>query len=131
MIKTKTDFICKIHLIISILIVVPVAFVYGFSPSLQFNIQLNTIDEHNFFKAIMGLYLGFSMLWILGVFKSIYLKIALITNVIFMLGLGFGRVLSILLEGLPTFGYVFGTFAELFLGFYGLWVLKKKALVLP
>jgi len=121
----KQDIITKIHVIISVCIVVPVAFVYGFNPSSQFDIHLNTIDEHNFFKAIMGLYLGFSTLWILGLFKTNYLKLALVTNMIFMLGLGFGRVLSILLDGTPTFGYLFGTFAELLLGFYGLWVLLR------
>jgi hypothetical protein len=125
MFKTKQDFIHKIHLIISVLIVVPVSFVYGFNPSSEFDIQLQTIDEHNFFKAIMGLYLGFSILWILGIFKHQYLKLALITNIIFMLGLGFGRVLSLFMDGNPTFGYQFGTFAELFLGFYGVWVLGK------
>ncbi len=128
MLKTKQDIITKTHLIISVMIVVPVAFVYGFNPSSEFDIHLNTIDEHNFFKAIMGLYLGFSILWILGVFKANYLKVALITNLIFMLGLGFGRLLSLFLDGMPTFGYQFGTFAELFLGFYGLWVLKNYRL---
>jgi len=74
---TKTDIITKIHVILSVCIVVPVAFVYGFNPSSQFDIHLNTIDEHNFFKAIMGLYLGFSTLWILALFKTSYLKLAL------------------------------------------------------
>ena len=126
MLKTKQGIITKIHLIISVLIVVPVAFVYGFNPSSQFDIHLNTIDEHNFFKAIMGLYISFSTLWILGVYKTSYLKLALITNMVFMLGLGFGRLLSFSLDGTPTFGYIFGTFAELLLGFYGLWVLKLE-----
>jgi len=126
MFKSKHDIITKIHLVISVVIVMPVAIIYGFNPSSQFDIHLNTIDEHNFFKAIMGLYLGFSILWLLAIFKSHYLKHALITNIIFMLGLGFGRLLSIFLDGEPTFGYVFGTIAELFLGFYGLWVLCSK-----
>ena len=125
MIKTKQDFINKIHLIISVLIVVPVSFVYGFNPDSQFDIHLNTIDEHNFFKAIMGLYLGFSIVWLFGIFKTNYLKIALVSNMIFMLGLGSGRVLSLIVDGTPTFGYLFGTFAELFLGVYGFWVLKR------
>ena len=125
MLIKKQDFINKIHLIISVLIVVPVSIVYGFMPDSQFDIHLNTIDEHNFFKAIMGLYLGFSALWILGIFKEDYLKLAIITNMIFMLGLGSGRVLSIFIDGIPSSGYVFGTVAELFLGCYGLWVLKK------
>jgi hypothetical protein len=126
MFKTKQDFIKKIHLIISVLIVVPVSLVYGFNPDAQFDIHLNTIDEHNFFKPIMGLYLGFAILWILGVFKNQYLKTAILTNMIFMLGLGFGRIISFCIDGTPNFGYQFGTFAELFLGCYGIWVLTNK-----
>ncbi len=126
MLKTKRDFVIKIHLIVSVLIVIPVAFIYGFKPESQFDIHLDTIEELNQFKAILGLYLGFSALWILGIFKSNYLKTALISNIIFMLGLSLGRVLSWLLDGTPTFGYVFGTFAELFLGTYGIWALKAK-----
>lgn len=126
MIKTKHNFILKIHLIISVLIVIPVSFVYGFNPDSQFDIHLNTIDEFNQFKAIMGLYLGFSILWILGIFKIKYLKIALISNMIFMLGLGFGRAISMIFDGVPSFGYQFGIFAELFLGFYGLIILKTR-----
>ncbi|WP_044401127.1 DUF4345 domain-containing protein [Lacinutrix sp. Hel_I_90] len=125
MIKTKDDFINKIHLIISVCIVIPVAFVYGFKPELSFDMLLETTDEHNFHKAIMGLYLGFSALWILGLFKIRYFKTAIITNLIFMLGLGFGRLLSFIVDGMPTSAYVFGTVAELFLGCYGLWVLKR------
>ena len=126
MIRTKSDFINKIHLIISLLIVVPVAIVYGFQPDLIFDIQFNSIDELNFSKAIMGLYLGFSVLWILGIFKSSFLKTAIITNIVFMLGLGFGRILSILLDGTPTSAYTFGAMAELLLGFYGVWVLRNS-----
>ena len=126
MIKNKEDFITKTHMIISVLIVVPIAFIYGFNPDTQFNIHLNTIDEHNAFKAIMGLYLGFSILWILGIFQKKYLKLALVSNMIFMLGLGFGRLLSLALDGTPTFAYVFGTFGELVIGFYGAWLLKTR-----
>ena len=125
MFKNSNDYISKLHLIISVLIVVPVAIIYGFSPDYYFELFPKTNDEHNFYKAIMGLYLGFSILWVLGIFKREYLKPALITNMIFMLSLGLGRVISILIDGLPTSGYVFGTVAELFLGLYGLWVLKR------
>lgn len=114
------------HLIISVLIVVPVAFVYGFNPNSEFDIQLNTIDEHNFFKAIMGLYLGFSIVWLLGILKVRFLKVALITNLIFMLGLGFGRLISIGLDGTPTFAFQFGAVAELVLGVYGLWLMNSQ-----
>lgn len=121
----KANIINKTHLVISVVIVVPVAVLYGFYPDLEFELFPKTTDEHNFYKAIMGLYIGFSTFWILGVFNRHYLKPAIITNLIFMLGLGFGRVISILIDGSPTFGYQFGTIAELFLGFYGLWVLQR------
>jgi hypothetical protein len=126
MVFNKSIIITKIHLVISVLVVIPVAFLYGFNPSLKFDIHLDTVDELNAFKAIMGLYLGFSILWLLGVFKRSYLKLALVSNMIFMLGLGFGRLLSLALDGTPTFAYVFGTVGELVLGFYGFWVLKSS-----
>lgn len=64
----------------------------------------------------MGLYLGFSVLWVLGVFKIKYLRLAVVTNLVFMFGLGAGRVLSLILDGTPTFGYIFGAFAGYIFG---------------
>ena len=84
MFKSRNDYINKLHLIISVVIVIPVGFVYGYFPDSYFELFPNTIDEHNFYKAIMGLYLGFSVLWILGVVNQEYLRLALITNMIFL-----------------------------------------------
>lgn len=124
MIITSKELITKIHLIISIVIVIPAAIIYGFLPDLFFEISVVTNDEHSAFKAITGLYLGFSLLWMLGVFNPSYLKTALISNTIFMLGLGFGRCLSFILDGFPSNFFLFGTAGELILGFYGFWVLS-------
>lgn len=44
----------NLHLTISILIVVTIAFVYGFKPDLWFDVKVLTIDEFNIYKAIMG-----------------------------------------------------------------------------
>ena len=125
--SSKANFIQKIHLIISVLVVIPVGIVYGFNIDSQLEIFPETVDEHNFFKAIMGIYIGFALLWILGIFKKAYLKAALISNMIFMLGLGFGRLLSFAADGFPSDAYLYGTFGELLLGFYGVWVLTKKS----
>lgn len=122
----RTSIIARIHLIISVIVVVPVAFIYGFNPSSQFNIFLGTIDEHNFFKAIMCLYIGFAILWTLGIFNKNHLKTALISNLIFMFSLASGRLLSIVTDGVPTQPYVLGTIGEIILGFYGLWVLNSR-----
>lgn len=126
MIKSRNDFINKIHLIISILIVVPAAIIYGFKPDFILDIQLNTVDEYNFFKAVMGFYFGFSFLWVLGLINKKFLRIAIITNLIFMLGLGIGRISSLIFDGLPSFVYLIGTLGEIVLGLYGVWVLNRK-----
>ncbi|WP_422106614.1 DUF4345 domain-containing protein [Winogradskyella sp.] len=115
-------------MIISVIVVIPAAIVYGFDIGAFLDIDLNTIDEQNFSKAIMGLYFGFSILWILGILRSTYLKPALISNTVFMLALAVGRLLSTIMDGLPSEAYLFGTFGELVLGCYGLWVLNSKYL---
>ncbi len=117
----------NLHLIISTLIVVSVAIVYGFQPNMLFDVSINSIDEANIFKAIMGLYLAFSLLWILGVFQISLWKTATVSNIIFMLGLAFGRIISVLLDGIPTTVFVFGTIGELVLGLFAYYQLKTKS----
>jgi hypothetical protein len=126
MMLSSSDFKQKIHSIISATITIPISFIYGFYPNAIFNISPKTLDEQNFLKAIMGLYLGFSALWVIGVLKTNYLNVALFSNVIFMLGLGFGRVCSYFIDGTASFIFIVGMFGELCLGFYGLWVLTYK-----
>lgn len=126
MLPSKPQIVCKIHLVVSVLVVFPVAIVYGFFPDIEFELYPKTMDEHNFYKAIMGLYIGFSMVWVLGILKDNYLKTALITNIVFMLGLTFGRAVSMVYDGMPTQGYITGAFLELFLGCYGIWILKSN-----
>lgn len=127
MIKSGQSFINKVHLIISVFVVIPAAFIYAFKPELIINVNLTTIDEHNMFKAIMGVYLAFSFLWVLGIINSRFLKTALISNVLFMLGLGVGRLLSMMIDGTPSIVYVLGACGELFLAFYGIWVLNFRS----
>ncbi|ENA1795654.1 DUF4345 domain-containing protein [Flavobacterium psychrophilum] len=125
---SKINWILKnLHLIISLSIVVPTAIIYG-SPSIlpeYLNIQVNTVDFSNMLKAIMCLYLGISFVWILGIWKTEYWKIATQLNILFMLSLAIGRALSMLMEGFPTGGYIFGILAEFVLGFYSILQFKK------
>ena len=125
MLYSRSDIIQKIHLIISVGIVVPMAILYGFFPDALLELLPDTNDEHSFFKAVMGIYLAFATIWVFGILKSSLLRTALITNVAFMLGLGLGRVMSMILDGVPSPGFAFGTAGELFLGIYGVWVLKR------
>lgn len=126
MLKSKEDIRTKIHLLISVFVVIPVSLVYGFFPEVLFEIPVTEINELNSLKALMGVYLGFSYLWLLGVFRPRFLKAALISNVVFMLGLGSGRLLSLFLDGFPSPLFTVGTAGELILGFYGLSVLYNE-----
>jgi hypothetical protein len=120
----------SLHLIISLSIVVPTAIIYG-SPSVlpeHLDIQVNTVDLSNMLKAFMCLYLGISLIWALGIWKTKYWKIATQLNVLFMLTLATGRALSMIMDGFPTGGYIFGIIAELLLGLFSLYQLKKYAM---
>ena len=126
----KTTFLLKnLHLIISTLIVVPVAFTYGILPNkilpLFLDFKVETKDLHNIFRAIMGLYLAFSVFWILGIFKSNYWYAATLSNMLFMLGLACGRIVSLLLDGMPSLVFFVGTIGELILALYAFYQLKK------
>jgi hypothetical protein len=118
------------HLLVSLLIVVPTALIYG-SPSIlskQLDIPVNTIDLSNMLKAIMCLYLGVSLVWILGILKIKYWNHATQLTILFMLCLATGRVLSMLTDGLPTTGYIFGVIAEFIIGLFSIYQLKKYPL---
>ena len=110
------------HLIISSAVVFPISFVYGFFPEIFFKLSVNTIDEQNILKAIMGIYIGFAILWILGISKAKFWKIATVSNFIFMFGLAFGRIISMFFDGIPSPILLLGVFGELILGVYGVYV---------
>lgn len=124
----KTNRIVKnLHLIASISVVVPTALIYG-TPSVlteHLDIQVDTTDLSNMLKAIMCLYLGISFVWILGIWKSKYWKSATQLNILFMLTLAAGRALSLVTDGLPTEGYIFGIMAELIIGLFSVYQLKR------
>ena len=126
---SKTAIRQNLHLIISSVIVIPVACVYGLFPKtilpqlLDFSVE--TTDLTNVFRAIMGLYLAFAVLWILGTVKPNYWKAATISQILFMLGLALGRILSVFLDGIPSPVFYYGILGELILGIFGWYQLRK------
>ncbi len=90
-----------------------------------FNIKVETIHLTNIFRALMGAYLAVSALWVAGIFKREYWIIATVTNVVFMEGLAFGRLLSLVLDGIPSLFLLAGLFADLFFAFWGMKNIKK------
>ncbi|MES2811960.1 MAG: DUF4345 domain-containing protein [Bacteroidota bacterium] len=110
------------HLIISSFVVLLVSLIYGFAPEMFFKLSVNTIDEQNILKAIMGIYIAFALLWIIGICNPKFWKIATVSNFIFMFGLAFGRIISMLFDGIPSTLLLIGVSGELILGCYGIYI---------
>ena len=121
----------NLHLGLSSITVINVGLTYGISPNqilpFFFDFKVETIDLNNVFRAIMGLYLGLAFYWMYGIFKSEHWKNATLISVIFMGGLAFGRIISILLDGIPSLPFTIGTVAEILFMFWGIRNLKKEA----
>jgi len=121
----KTSWRHNLHLYISIPIVAVAALVYGFKLDILFKLSIQTTDESNIYKAIMGLYLCFATFWFIGLKQTSYWKAATISNMLFMLGLGLGRLISFVTDGMPSVVLLLGTVGELTLAIYAYSQLKK------
>ena len=119
----------NLHLIISTILLVPIAFAYGIAPGtiLQalFDFKVETIDLHNIFRGIMCLYLGMAMISVTGIFKLRYWETATIINIVFMSGLAIGRLASFVADGIPSITLLIGFFAEVCLAVFSYYNWKK------
>lgn len=110
-------------------IVIIVGLIYGLYPSkilpLVFGFEVEDLELKNIFRAIMGLYLGLGTYWIIGIVKPHHWRAATLTNVIFMGGLAFGRIISTIFDGI-SIQYTIGLILELIFMVWGINSLKKK-----
>ncbi len=127
--QTKTSNSIKFQLGISALIVIGVGLLYGFNPSkfmpLVFNFNVESLELKNMLRAIMGLYLGFGIYWVVGIVKPPQWRRATLVNVIFMGGLAFGRIISTVVDGASE-QFTTGLVLEVILMVWGMWNLKTK-----
>ena len=122
----------NLHLLISICIIVPVALVYGLAPKRILNeifkIQFWTPDLSGIFRAIMGLYIAMSIFWIIGIIRPRFWIAATLSNVLFMVGLALGRIVSLILDGIPSYIFLIGIIIEVILAIWGIINLRKYKL---
>jgi len=123
----------NLHLGLSSLTIIGVGLAYGICPNqilpFFFDFKVESVDLNNVFRAIMGLYLGLATYWLFGIFKSDYWKNATLICIIFMGGLAFGRIISIIFDGIPSLPFSIGTILEILFMFWGILNLKKVAKV--
>ena len=118
----------NLHLGLTSLTVIGVGLTYGIYPNkilpFFFDFEVESIDLNNVFRAIMGLYLSLGSYWIFGIFKPVHWKSATLISTIFMGGLAFGRITSILLDGIPSIPFSIGTVLEILFMIWGIVNLK-------
>jgi hypothetical protein len=119
----------QIFLLIAAVGLVPIALSYGVMPqvSLQylFGLSVSETNAIHIFRAIMGLYLALSTFWILGAYKAHLRDAALYSLIVFMFGLAFGRILSIVIEGVPHWLLLVYLFLELGFGAVGVLLARR------
>jgi hypothetical protein len=117
-----------LHLGVSAFIVIIVGLTYGINPNkvlpLLFDFEVESKDLSNVFRSIMGLYLSLAAYWIFGVIKKEAWKGATISNILFMGGLAFGRIISLIIDGIPSNAFLIGLTVEILALIWGIYNLK-------
>ncbi len=119
----------NLHLQVSVVIVFFVALTYGIFPEktlqILFDFKVQTVDLKSVFRTLMCLYFGMITLWIFGILKSNLWQTATISNIVFMVSLAVGRILSLVLDGFPSNAFLAGLFIEVLLAYWGFQNIKK------
>ncbi len=117
-------------LVLTAIGLVPIALGYGVAPqqSLEylFAVSVQNVNGTHIFRAIMGLYLALAAFWIVGAYKAHLRQPALYSLVVFMLGLASGRLLSLVVDGVPHWLLLAYLALELGIGLVGLLLLKRQ-----
>lgn len=111
---------------------IPLGITYGAHPSFNLlpisfldDVEINSIDHANIFSGIMGLYVTMAIFWILGALKKSLTIPALWSLVIFMTGIGAGRAISIIADGMPSGPYLLFLLLEVIFALIGFMLIKS------
>jgi hypothetical protein len=117
----------SIFLVVSAVGLTPIALSYGLVPGATltplFGFPVERPNLAHIFRAVMGLYLALVGFWIAGALLPDLTIPALWSLVIFMFGLAAGRVLSLLLDGVPHWLLSVYLVLEVGFGAVGAWLL--------
>lgn len=120
----------KLLLVFAAIGLFPIALGYGFMPEKTltplYGFDASNLNLKHIMRAVMGLYFGQIIIWLLGAYKEHLRKVAMYAMVVFMFGLAFGRIVSLIIDGIPHWLLLVYLFLELFFGFFGLKLLPKK-----
>ncbi|MCW8347016.1 MULTISPECIES: DUF4345 domain-containing protein [Vibrio] len=117
-------------LLMAVLGLIPIALMYGLVPSITlpflFDIDASPTNVSHIFRAVMGLYLALAVYWLMGAFGTPKMaRSALQSLIVFMWGLGLGRVISMVVDGIPNGLLVVYLLLEIGFGVVGIVLLQK------
>ncbi|WP_422384035.1 DUF4345 domain-containing protein [Roseibium album] len=108
---------------------IPIALGYGADPHallpFLYGFDVSGTNEPHIFRAVMGLYFAQIIFWYLGVAFQVFRQPALYTLMVFMFGLAFGRVLSLIVDGTPNNLLLLYLFLEFLLGNLAVYALLR------
>ncbi|MDH5563089.1 MAG: DUF4345 domain-containing protein [Nitrospirota bacterium] len=109
---------------------VPIALSYGAKPSsslsMLFSITVDTTNLTHILRALMGLYFGMVLIWIMGAVNKSLARPALVSCAVFMIGLAAGRVLSIILDGWPHWLLIVYAVLEIMVGIIAIYLYRMQ-----
>lgn len=117
-----------LQLVLSGIVVIIAGLVYGGYPTvlipmiLDFEVQ--SLELKNMLRAVMGIYMGIGIFWLLGASNPKLWYAATLCNILFMGGISFGRIISTLFDGASTLFTPALVLELLFCG-WGIYNLKK------
>jgi hypothetical protein len=118
----------KYFLILSSATIFVVGSLYGVSPRWFARTFLGVseldLDLAHILRAMMCLYLGFALFWLLAAFRDKYRNVAVLTVMLFPAGLVIGRILSLFSDGQPSWLLLAYLFAELVQAPLAYWVFR-------
>lgn len=118
----------RFYLLFSAAGLLAVALSYGVAPASVLpailDLTVEGTDLTHVFRAIMGLYLGMIALWVVGAFRPNFSRSAVIAEIFFMLGLAFGRIVSVIVDGTPSLLLLGYAVVEIGFGLWGILILK-------
>lgn len=126
----KLNQIEKAFLISTGIGLIPIALSYGLMPDVSlkylYNMTVEDVNSKHIFRAMTGLYFAMIGMWILGATKDKYREVALYAMAIFMFGLAFGRIVSLIIDGIPHWLLIVYAVLEIYSGVVTLFFINKR-----
>jgi hypothetical protein len=120
----------KYFLLLASLNIFAVGLIYGVSPRwfASFFFGLSSLDRNlaHILRAMMCLYFGFGLYWLLAAFSPRCRNAALLTVMIFPAGLAIGRIVSFFADGRPAPLLLLYMFAEFVQAPLAYWVFRLR-----